>query len=223
MRMNPSLRIAVITALVVVLLPLQADAQRDRKKKKKKNKDNGADVVALYKAGAYTDAASASTERRDAGQASVEEIYVGGLAYEALKNTESARAAYAEVASARPESDAWHWLGESARALVAGDVNAATTAADRAVELDANNKYVHYQRGLVLSHRRAYQPAAESFARMLTIDGSFAYGHYYAGLSYYQLRSLVAAANHFERFLELAPEAPERIQVEGILSALRGS
>jgi tetratricopeptide (TPR) repeat protein len=127
------------------------------------------------------------------------------------------------LVESRPESDAWHWVGASARALVNGDVGGAVSASARALEIDGGNKYAHYQRGLTLSHQHAYQPAAEAFVRLLEIDGNFAYGHYYAALSYYQVRSLVAATNHFERFLELAPDAPERVQVEGVLAALRGT
>ena len=148
---------------------------------------------------------------------------MGGLAHEALQQTEPALQSYSAIVAARPETDVWHWIGDSARALATGDVEAAVAASGRAVEIDGSNKYSHYQRGLALSHLRAYQPAAEAFVRVLEIDGNFAYGHYYAALSYYQVRSLVAATNHFERFLELAPDAPERIQVEGVLAALRGS
>ena len=140
-----------------------------------------------------------------------------------MNNPESAAGAYAALIEARPDSEDWYWIGSSARALVEGDIEGALNASARAIELNEGNKYAHYQRGLALSHRRAYQPAAEAFVRVLEIDGSFAYGHYYAALSFYQVRSLVAATNHFERFLELAPDAPERIQVEGVLAALRGS
>lgn len=216
-----TLRTAAIVALVVALVPLQAEAQKKRKKKPKNN--DGVDIVALYQKGSYGEAAAAGDERRAAGKASAEELYVVGLAYQALNNNGSATSAYVALVESRPEEDAWHWVGESARALVVGDVGVAMSASARALEIDGGNKYAHYQRGLALSHQHAYQPAAEAFVRLLEIDGNFAYGHYYAALSYYQVRSLVAATNHFERFLELAPDAPERIQVEGALAALRGS
>jgi len=219
--MKKTLGIAVITLLIVALLPLHAEAQKPRKKKKKKN--DTVDVVALYDQGAYQEAAAAAQALRAEGKADPEELYAGGLAFEGLKQQGEAASAFAALAASRPEGDAWHWIGESARALASGDRNAAVSASNRAVEIDPRNKFGHLQQGLALSNQRAYQPAAESFTRLLEIDGSFAYGHYFAALAYYQVRSLVAATNHFERFLELAPEAPERIQVEGILAALRGS
>jgi tetratricopeptide (TPR) repeat protein len=219
--MKNAMRIAVVAVLMVALLPLHAEAQKPRKKKKKK--DNTADVVALYDKGSYQEAADAVGQLRSAGDADPAELFAGGLALEGLQQKPEAASTYAEIAASRPDTDAWHWIGESARALASGDVNTAVTASNRAVEIDAGNKYGYFQRGLVLSNQRSYQPAAEAFTRVLEIDGSFAYGHYYAALAFYQVRSLVAATNHFERFLELAPEAPERVQVEGILAALRGS
>lgn len=219
--MSRNLTIVTATLLIVALLPLHAEAQKPRKKKK--NNTDATDVVALYDKGAYQEAATAALEQQSGGAANPETLYAGGLALEGLKQKGEATSTYAALAASRPESDAWHWIGESARALASGDMDVAVNASGRAVEIDAGNKFAHYQRGLVLSNQRAYQPAAEAFTRVLELDGNFAYGHYYAALAYYQVRSLVAATNHFERFLELAPEAPEHVQVEGILAALRGS
>lgn len=223
--MRTTLRTLVIVALVVYMLPLAAEAQNRDKKKQKKNKNKQADsnVVALYRQGNYEEAAAAAEALRTADRAKVEDLYVAGLAFETASDKGKAQQVYDKLAAASTEEDAWHWLGKSASALIGGDVETAANAAERAVELEPGNKYVHYQRGLVKSNQRDYQQAAESLTRTLEIDGAFAYGHYYAGLAYYQLRSMVAASNHFERFLELAPEAPEHVQVEGILAALRGS
>jgi tetratricopeptide (TPR) repeat protein len=218
--MKTTLRMALVLLVVLALVPAHVEAQ---KKKKKKKKTDDTDVVALYERGAYDEVADAVTRQQEAGVTNPEALYIAGLSYEGLKKSGPATAAYTALVEATPDTDAWHWVGASARALAAGDIGAATEAATRAVQLDPGNKFGHYQRGMALSHQKVYQPAADEFVSLLEIDGGFAYGHYYAALSYYQLRSLVAATNHFERFLELAPDAPERVQVEGILAALRGS
>ena len=49
-----------------------------------------------------------------------------------------------------------------------------------------------------------------------------AYAHYYAGLSYYQAERIDLMAAFFESFLKLAPDAPERAQVESIMRTIRG-
>lgn len=222
-------RAALVMLVVVALVPAFVAAQDSAKKKKKKTTPppeetvitvTAADVMPLLDKGAYDEAIAITADAGDG--AGPDALYVQGLAFEGKKAAGDAVAVYQRLA-ARPDADTWHWIGESARALAGGDAGGAVSAADRAVEIDGQSKYAHYQRGRALVVRRDFPASAAAFVRVLEVDGSFAYGHYWAGMSYYQTKNLVAAGNHLTRFLQLAPQAPERLQVEAILATLRGS
>lgn len=221
-------RTAIVVLLVLALVPLAVDAQEQQQKKKKKKKKKSSDdavvveVVPMFEANELEDLVAAVDAAREGGATIAgDAVFMEGLAYEKLQRTGEARATYAQLA-ARSEDDVWHWVGASAEKLIAGDTAAALEAAARAVEMAPRNELAHYQHGLVRVKRAEYAPAAEAFTRMLEIDGDFAYGHYYAGMSYHQVRNLMAAGNHLRRFLELAPEAPEKLAVQSILATISG-
>jgi tetratricopeptide (TPR) repeat protein len=80
----------------------------------------------------------------------------------------------------------------------------------------------HYQRGVVLMMRRDYGDAANAFAKAVQLDRTFAAAYYYAGLANNRVKRLALMANNFEMFIKLAPNAPERPEVESILRTIRG-
>lgn len=228
--MSRATRTALLALLIVALAPGLAMAQDTTKKKKKKTTTpppaevpitvTAAELVPLLDKGAYDEAIAIAADAGDG--AGPDALYVQGLAFEGKKANVEAVQAY-ERLQARADTDVWHWIGESARALAGGDVGAAISAAGRGVEIDAGNRFAHYQHGRALVGGKDFAASAAAFVKALELDGNFAYGHYWAGMSYYQTKNLVAAGNHLARFLQLAPEAPERIQVQGILATLRGS
>jgi tetratricopeptide (TPR) repeat protein len=67
-----------------------------------------------------------------------------------------------------------------------------------------------------------FAAAAEAFDRTIEANSRFAYAYYYAGLAYSKIDRADRMALRFETFLRLAPEAPERREVESILRTLRG-
>jgi tetratricopeptide (TPR) repeat protein len=116
----------------------------------------------------------------------------------------------------------WRLVGESVRALIAGQVGEAAAAAEQAT---AANDYLfaaHYQLGLARARTEAWAEAASAFERALELDSSFAYAAYYAGLAYSKSNRADKTAAHFERFLRMAPNAPERAGVQSIMRTLRG-
>ena len=56
----------------------------------------------------------------------------------------------------------------------------------------------------------------------IALDPSFAHAYYYAGLSRYRANRPDLMAARFERFLKLAPDAPERTEVQQIMRTIRG-
>jgi tetratricopeptide (TPR) repeat protein len=206
------------------------ERKQDEKKKKKKDKDKGAavagtltaPVLPLYDKGAYDQVMTTVAELGEDAekQLAPETAYVVAWTHEATGTRNAANAVYSRLA-ALPDTNAWHFIGASSAAVLAGDLDAALSAADGATALAPSNKYAHYQRGRVLVARQAYSDAAAAFVSSLEIDGTLAYGHYWAGFAYNKAGNLVSMTNHFRRFVELAPEAPERTQVEAILAAMR--
>ena len=131
-------------------------------------------------------------------------IFLVARSHDRLTQRAQARAAY-ERLTGRPETDPWHFVGRAATLLA-----------------DAQLAETHFQLGLVQAERRDYGKAAPAFEAAIAIDPMPAYTHYYAGLSYYQAERIDLMADFFESFLKLAPNAPERTQVESIMRTIRG-
>ena len=78
------------------------------------------------------------------------------------------------------------------------------------------------ERGRELFVGTQYAEAAEQFDRCAAADPMRAYAYYRAGLAYYEIGRTAVMVDRFERFVKLAPDAPERAQVESILNTVRG-
>ena len=177
------------------------------------------DVREAFEAGAHERVVAAAQ-----GSADPTTLYLAGLSLVELDHIPEARERF-DALAARPADDAWHFVGVSALRLNPpapdGGVEAEAAARD-AVALDDAPALAHYQLGLTLGQRQAYEEAAAAFEAVVARDPAFAYAHYYAGLSYYQVDRTDKMAAAFETFLKLAPEAPERERVESVLRTLRG-
>jgi len=73
--------------------------------------------------------------------------------------------------------------------------------------------------GTAAFERRDFAAAAEAFDRCIQANPTLAYAYYRAGLAYYEIDRPDQMVNRFETFMRLAPDAPERPQVESILKA----
>lgn len=224
MSIRKASQIAIILLLVLVLIPGVGIAEQSGgKKKKKKTETADLDLQPAYEAGQYTDVVEAVRKAREDSGVTIApaDLFLTGLSYEGLDDESGARVAYGELAQGT-EDDAWRYIGESAAALVEERVGDAAAAAQHGVEIDGSIPEGHYQLGMVRAHQNDYTGAASELARAVDLKPDFAYAHYYAGLSFYRLREISPMVNHFEAFLRLAPDAPERPQVESILRTVRG-
>jgi tetratricopeptide (TPR) repeat protein len=176
----------------------------------------------LYEAGRYQQVVEAVAAAREAEQANPSMLYLAALSHERLEQRDRANQIYSELAG-REENDPWRFIGESAlRAHDEKQRAEALGAANRAVELGPNVAEAHYQRGLVLAHRDDFTAAGEAFEKATAVDPTFAYAYYYAGIAFQRAKRTDKMANNFERFLKLAPNAPERSQVESTMRTVRG-
>lgn len=153
--------------------------------------------------------------------AAPETLYTAAQSHQKLGATDEARETYGRLA-ARPDNDAWHFIGLSGQQLLDSQTDAALRSARQAAALADPLAEAHYQIGLVLAKRQDWRGAAEAFDRGAELSPRHAYAHYYGGLMHYRAGRPDRMAIHFEQFLKLAPEAPERPEVLQIMRTVRG-
>jgi tetratricopeptide (TPR) repeat protein len=170
----------------------------------------------LFEAGKFQEVVEAVP-----AEAAPDALYMAAQSHEKLGAADQAAAIYANLA-ARPESDAWHFIGTSAQALLDNNADAAAAAARQAVALDDASAAAHFQLGLVLAKQQAWAEGAAEFDRVSQLEPANAYAYYYGGLMHYRAGRSDRMANHFEQFLRLAPGAPERPEVLQIMRTVRG-
>lgn len=179
------------------------------------------DVRRLYDAGKFKEVITAVEDAAAAAEETAPRLqYLEALSQEKLKDDDAARQIYRRLAEgAQP---AWAAIGRSALALMDKKLDDALESANQAVEHDDSLSEAHYQRGIVLMTRREYGDAAGTFDKATALDRLFAAAHYYGGLAEYRAKRIDRMATHFEAFLKLAPNAPERPEVESIMRTVRG-
>lgn len=174
------------------------------------------DVRRLFDAGKYREAIDAIAAGKAAG---ARLVYLEGQSHERLGESDEAARVYARLPA---EGPVWRSIGESATARTRKQTPEAIAAATRAVSQDAGVAEAHYQLGLALSDNQDVAKAASAFDKAAELDPQWSYARYYAGLSYYKAKRIDLLAERFEAFLKLAPNAPERPEVESIMRTIRG-
>jgi tetratricopeptide (TPR) repeat protein len=79
---------------------------------------------------------------------------------------------------------------------------------------------VQYELGLSYAVRNDFASAARIFDACIATAPAFAYAYYQSALAYQHLDRPDIMANRFDRFVRLAPNAPERPEVESVLRAI---
>lgn len=193
-----------ILLVTLLLLPSLANAQ-----------DPG-QVRRMFESGQYREVIEAAS-----GSEAPEAIYTAAQSHQRLGATGEARETYGRLA-ARPEDDAWHFIGLSGQQLVDDDTDGALTSARQAVAMAGGVADAHFQVGLVLAKRQDFGGAAAAFDRAAELNPAHAYAHYYGGLMHYRAGRPDRMAIHFEQFLRIADAAPERPEVLQIMKTVRG-
>jgi tetratricopeptide (TPR) repeat protein len=176
------------------------------------------DLRREFDAGKYQEVADRAAA---SGDRSPQMLYLLAHAYQKLDRDDQARGAFGQLASL-PEDNAWAFVGRAAIAVMDRNYDAALDASRRAVSLNEGLAEAHYQLGLVEAFRQSFGDAAAALDKAAELDPQFAYAHYQAGLAHYRNKRTDRMSSHFEMFLKLAPNAPERPEVESILRTLRG-
>ncbi len=203
----------ITAALFIALVCLSDQAVRSQTPGDVRAQTLG-DVRKLYDAGQYQQVLAAASPDADPRV-----TYLQAQSHQKLSQGNEALQAYTQLAG-RPESDAWRHIGRSALALLALDPAGSLESSNQAVATDAMLPEAHYQQGLALSATQDFTAAAAAFQRASDLDPAWAYPHYYAGLAYSKVKRIDLTAQHFQTFLRLAPQAPERPEVQSIMRTL---
>ena len=196
-----------VPAVVVLALvaPLAAEQQSAQK---------------LFERGAYDETVQRVNTERGAGNDDPAAAYLAGLAYEKMGRGQDARAEYARLTGS--DNETWHAIGQSAVALLDGAVDEAVNEGRHARDLSGENGWAFYQLGLAHLKKNEFNDASQALERAAELMQEFAYAHYYAGIAHQREKRFNQMAEHFQAFLKLAPDAPEKKQVQLALSSLRG-
>ncbi len=174
----------------------------------------------LFERGAYDEAVQRVNTERGAGNDDPAAAYLAGLAYEKMGRGQDARAEYARLTGS--DNETWHAIGQSAVALLDGAMDEAVNEGRHARDLSGENGWAFYQLGLAHLKKNEFNDASQALDRAAELMQEFAYAHYYAGIAHQREKRFNRMAEHFQAFLKLAPDAPEKKQVQLALSSLRG-
>ncbi len=180
----------------------------------------GGDVRQLYDAGRYQDVVKATDQSSAGNEQGARLQYLAAQSYAKLNDADGAKRAYQKLADTG--ANAWASVGKSGVQLIDKQLDQSLESANQAVRMADSLPEAHYQRGVVLLARREYGDAASAFTKATQLDPTFAAAHYYAGLANYRGKRIDLMTTNFETFVRLAPNAPERGEVESILRTVRG-
>ena len=172
----------------------------------------------LFEGGNYE---AAATQVKEQGAAPAEDLFWAGQSLRRLDRHGEAAETFRRLGQ-EDDQDPWRHVGRSAAALAEGRREEALQEATRATELAPDQFYANYQLGLVRTEMQQWPQAAAALQRATDIDGGVAYAHYYAGMAANKVKRMDRMAVHLTRFLELAPNAPEKEQVQQVLKVLKG-
>lgn len=170
----------------------------------------------LFDAGRFAEAAAKVPD-----EAGDDQHYLAALAHQRLNHADEAKAEFQRLGGG-DENNPWTFIGRSATAQIDGDLGGSEAAARRAIELNGELSEAHFQLGQTLYAASNWAGAADAYDRAAQLNPGNAYAHYFAGQSFYRARRVDRMAQHFEYFLKLAPQAPERPQVEAVMRTVRG-
>jgi tetratricopeptide (TPR) repeat protein len=170
----------------------------------------------LFEAGRYAETVQAIPD-----ETGDDMKYLEAQAHLRLNQNDEARSRLQQMGGG-DENNPWTFIGRSAVAQIEGNAPEAAAQARRAAELNGGLPEAHYQLGQALYAANNWAAAADAFAQAATLAPTHAYAHYHAGQAFYRAKRVDRMAQHFEYFLKLAPQAPERPQVEAVMRTVRG-
>lgn len=174
-------------------------------------------VQGLYESGRYSELISRVSAAAPAAEPQA--LWLAAHSYLRLGQRDQALRELTELSASG--SQAWQATAALATAGINGNADA-TAQAGQAAASFPTDWFVQYELGLFEARRGNFAAAADAFERSIAAQPRFAYAYYQSGLAYDRINRADLMTARFETFLRLAPEAPERLEVEGILRTIRG-
>ncbi len=174
----------------------------------------------LLERGAYAEAVQRVNTERQAGNDDPTSTYLAGQALLKLDQNQDARTEFAKLSGG--DNETWAAIGQGAIALLDNNFDEAVNAGRHGREVNGELGFTHYQLGLALIRQNQFDEAAQVLDRAAELMPEFAYAYYHAGVAHQRAKRFSRMAEHFQTFLRLAPDAPERRQVQLALNSLRG-
>ena len=174
----------------------------------------------LIERGAYAEAVQRVDTERRAGNNDPVSTYLAGQALVKLDRNQDARTEFANLSNS--DNETWAAIGQSSIALLDNNLDEAVNAGRHGREVNGELGFTHYQLGLALIRQNQFDEASQVLDRAAELMSEFAYAHYHAGVAHQRAKRFSRMAEHFQVFLRLAPDAPERRQVQLALNSLRG-
>jgi tetratricopeptide (TPR) repeat protein len=171
-----------------------------------------------YEAGRFDDVV-ARVAAMPTSAMSPRDAWFAAQSYMGLRRTADARGLFERVEGAG--DDGWRATARLALAVLGGNAADIDAARGAAAAYPAH-PFAQYQLGIAHLNRDAPADAASALDRAAEAEPSLAHAYYYAGLAYQRLNRVDLMANRFETFLRLAPDAPQRPEVQAIMSTIRG-
>jgi tetratricopeptide (TPR) repeat protein len=106
------------------------------------------------------------------------------------------------------------WLDQGEIRTKAGDLEEAAKSFNQAMVLDPQSPYAKIGAGYVNYLRRQYGPAIALYQAALAMDRGNPEVHRKLGLAYRDSGDQTSANRHFQSYLDLAPDAPDRAEIE---------
>jgi tetratricopeptide (TPR) repeat protein len=183
--------------------------------------EQDASAQKLFESGNYDAVIQKAEQERQGRFNSPETTFFVTQAYMRKEQPDRAREEFGRLKTTSGD-EAWKAIGDAGEALAGGDAGGALGHAKRATQADGGNPYAQYLLGLAAVRQNDFAAASAAFARAVELKNDLAYAHYFAAQAFQRQRNLARAADHYEAFLKLAPGAPERAAVQGIMKTLRG-
>jgi tetratricopeptide (TPR) repeat protein len=174
----------------------------------------------LLERGAFADTLQRVNTERQAGNVDPVSTFLAGQVLIKLDRDQDARAEFARLSQGNDE--AWVAIGQSSIALLDNALDEAVREGRRGRDVNGELGFTHYVLGLALIRQNQFGEASQVLDRAAELMPEFAYAHYNAGVAYQRAKQFTKMAEHFQVFLKLAPDAPERRQVQLALNSLRG-
>lgn len=173
-------------------------------------------VQQLYESGRYREV----LQRAGAADADAPALWFAAQSQLRLGAREEARRLFARLPEAGPAAR-WQAVADLALARLADDETAMRRAQPAAAAL-SGDPFAQFELGLSYVRQADFAAAAQAFDRAADADPRFAYAYYNAALAYDRLNRSDLMVIRLEQFERLAPNAPERPEVQSILRTVRG-